>query len=344
MHPDRPLRLAFLLHPQFSMMAFAAALEPLRAANRVAGRALYEWPLVSADGQPVRASNGIQLAVDYDLDGVGQPDMLMACVGFEPLVAAQSARLRGWVRRLAGHGCQVGGITGGSYLLAEAGLLDGRRCAVHWEYAQHFAERYPRCQIVPDLFAVDRGVFTCSGGTAGLDLVLHFIREQQGEALALAVAEQFIHPRIREQDDRQRMALSTRFRVSHPRLARLLERMEDSLANPPDLPTLAAEVGITSRQVERLFRRHLGIPPAVFHLRLRLEHARHLLRETDASVRAVALDCGFGSTSHFCHSYRRHFGRRPTDERRKSPADSGVSANGNPDPDHLARLRHKESA
>ena len=315
------MRLAFLLQPQFSMMAFAAALEPLRAANRVAGRTLYEWPLVSTDGRAVDASNGIAIAVDHDLDGVGQPDLLVACVGLEPLAAARNARLRGWLRKLAGHGCQVGGITGGAFLLAEAGLLDGRQCAVHWEFAQRFAERYPRSQVVPDLFAVDRGVFTCSGGTAGLDLMLHFIREHHGEALALAVAEQFIHPRIREQDDRQRMAVSTRYRVNHPRVVRILERMEASLADPPDLTALAAEAGVTTRQVERLFRQHLGTSPRHFLLRLRLEHARHLLRDSDTPVRGVALDCGFGSTSHFCHSYRRHFGLRPRDERRKSHAE-----------------------
>lgn len=343
MTAERPRRLAFLLQPQFSMMAFAAALEPLRAANRIAERTLYEWPLVSLDGRPVTASNGIPITVDHDLDGVGQPDLLVACVGLEPLRAARQTRLRGWVRRLAGHGCEVGGITGGAFLLAEAGLLDGRKCTVHWEFAEQFASRYPRSQLVPDLFVVDRGIFTCSGGTAGLDLMLWYIRQHHGEELALAVAEQFIHPRIREQDDRQRMPLSTRYRISHPRLSRLLERMESALANPPDLRTLAAEAGVTTRQVERLFQRHLGVTPRAFLLRLRLEHARHLLRESATPVRGVALDCGFGSTSHFCHSYRRHFGHRPRDERRKSSTDNPASARRNPPSAAFATLSREET-
>ena len=342
MKPDHPIRFAFLLQPQFSMMAFAAALEPLRAANRVANRLLYEWPLVSMDGAPVPASNGIEITVDHDLEGVGHPDLLLACVGLDPLAAVQSARLRGWLRSLAGRGCQVGGITGGAFLLAEAGLLDGKRCTVHWEFSDHFTERYPKSEMVADLFVVDNGVFTCSGGTAGLDLMLHFIRQQQGAALAMAVAEQFIHPRIREQDDQQRMALSTRYHVSHPRLSRLLDRMGNSLATPPDLANLAAESGVTTRQVERLFRRHLGVPPAVFHQRLRLDRARHLLRDTNAAIRSIALDCGFGSTSHFCHSYKHRFGHRPSDERRRSPESSDESVANNPEAFKLARLSAHE--
>lgn len=329
MSTERPLRFAFLLRPQFSMMAFASALEPLRAANRVAGRALYAWPLVSIDGAPVEASNGIRVPVDDDLDTVGRPDLVMVCVGLDPESAGRSTKLRGWLRRLAAGGCQVGGITGGAFVLAQAGLLDGRRCAVHWEFADRFAQRHPRVRLVPDLFVVDRGVFTCSGGTAGLDLMLHFIRDQQGEALALAVAEQFIHPRIREQHDGQRMSVSRRYGVNHPRLARLLERMETSLANPPSMATLAAGIGVTVRQVERLFRQHVGMSPVAFQMQLRLEHARHLLRETAAPIPAVALDCGFTSASHFSHSYRRHFGRRPMDERQRSPGDNGVSVTKN---------------
>ena len=316
MRPDRPVRLAFLLLPQFSMMAFSAALEPLRAANRLGGRQLYDWRLVSNDGQPVTASNGITIGVNDSRDSLEQPDLLLACVGLEPLEAAGNAALRGWLRRLAGHGCEVGGITGGAFLLAEAGLLDGKRCTVHWEFAELFAARYPRARLVPDLFVTDLGVFTCSGGTAALDLMLHFIREHHGAELAVAVAEQFIHPRIRDHGDRQRMAPGQRYGLQHPKLAAIVERMEATLAEPLPLQELAAEAELSTRQVERLFRQYLDRAPATFYLELRLTQARHLLRETAQPIRSVALDCGFGSTSHFCHSYRRHFGHKPTDERK----------------------------
>jgi transcriptional regulator GlxA family with amidase domain len=234
----------------------------------------------------------------------------------EPLDASANASLRGWLRRLAGHGCQVGGISGGAFLLAEAGLLDGKRCTVHWEFAELFASRYPRARLVPDLFVAEEGVFTCSGGTAALDLMLHFIREHRGVEMAVAVAEQFIHPRIREHGDRQRMTPDRRYGLQHPKLAAIVERMEATLAEPLELASIAATADLSTRQVERLFRKYLGSAPATFYLELRLTHARHLLRETGKAVRAIALDCGFGSTSHFCHAYRRHYGYKPTDERK----------------------------
>jgi transcriptional regulator GlxA family with amidase domain len=210
MKAHRPIRLAFLLLPQFSMMAFSAALEPLRAANRLAGRQLYEWRLVSNDGHAVTASNGIAIAVNDSRESLAQPDLLVACVGMEPLDASANASLRGWLRRLAGHGCQVGGISGGAFLLAEAGLLDGKRCTVHWEFAELFASRYPRARLVPDLFVAEEGVFTCSGGTAALDLMLHFIREHCGAEKELqfaadaVVAEQDLEAALARQGARRR--------------------------------------------------------------------------------------------------------------------------------------------
>lgn len=311
-------RLGFLLLPQFSMMAFSAAIEPLRAANRLRGKPLYEWNLASVDGSAVTASNGISIAVQGPLDALGRPDLLLVCVGLDALqLTLAHPRLKGQLRQLAAHGCQVGGVSGGSFPLAEAGLLDGRRCTVHWEYAEPFAQRYPRARLVPDLFVVDDGVFTCSGGTAALDLMLHFIREHHGGELANAVAEQFIHPRIRAQDDGQRMDAGLRYRITHPRLADAVRLMESALGEPLGLAGIAARVGLSARQIERLFAQQLGTTPGQFHLGLRLARGRHLLRETVAPVRAIAEDCGFDSASHFAQAYKRQHGCRPSDERRR---------------------------
>lgn len=312
-----PIRLAFLLAPQFSMMAFSAALEPLRAANRISGRTLYAWHLVSADGRPVTASNGIRIAVRGDLKQARDIDMLVVCVALDPLQLQSDRQLRGHLRRLASHGCLVGGITGGPFALADAGLLDGRRCTVHWEYTEMFHARHPRARLTNDLFVVDRGVFTCSGGTAALDLMLHFIGEQHGADLALAVAEQFIHPRIRAQDDQQRMATHARYGVRSAKLAQAIRIMERTVGEPMSLTRVAAQVGLSTRQVERLFARDLHASPRRFHRELRLDRARRLLRDSSESIRSIAVECGFASTSHFSAAYRRRYGHTPTVERRR---------------------------
>lgn len=300
------------------MMAFSAAIEPLRAANRLSAQPLYAWSLVSPDGNAVAASNGIGIAVDGAPGAVERPDMLLVCVGLDALrLTLAHPRIKAHLRRLASHGCLVGGISGGSFPLAEAGLLDGRRCTVHWEYAEAFERRYPAAQLVPDLYAVDGNVLTCSGGTAALDLMLHFIGEHHGNALASAVAEQFIHPRIREQADGQRMDSGLRYRITHPRLADAVRLLESALDVPPVLSEIAARVGLSPRQMERLFAQQIGSTPGQFHLRLRLERGQRLLRETVAPVHAIAVDCGFESASHFSQAYKRHHGCRPSDERRR---------------------------
>lgn len=312
----QPRRLAFLIAPQFSLMAFSAALEPLRAANRLSGRTLYEWQLVSVDGGPVSASNGVPIAVHTSLEALERPDMLVACIGLEPRQYAGDRPLHHRLRRFARHGCQIGGVSAGSFLLAEAGLLAHRECTVHWEYYDLFVEHHPEIRLRRDLYVVDRDVFTCSGGTAALDMMLHFVRRDAGIELALGVAEQFLHPRIREHDAEQRMELHTRYRVRDPKLAEILHLMESTIDGPMYVRALSARVGLSARQVERLFRRHIGEAPGPFYLRLRLQRGRTLLTQTLQSIQQIALSCGFGSTSHFTHAYRRVYRRSPSEERR----------------------------
>lgn len=320
-HRGEPLRIAFLLVPQFSMMAFSSALEPLRSANRKAECPLFEWRLISADGGPVTASNHIPIAVHGPLEQLDKVDLLVACVGLDPTQFGRSHKVHHHLRRLARHGTLVGGISTGSFILADAGLLTRRRCTVHWEYADLLRSRYPTLEVRHDLYIVDQDVFTCSGGTAALDLMLHFIGEACGPQLARAVAEQFIHPRIRRREEGQRVERHMRYGVDNPRLVAIIGHMEGSIDERLDLSDVAHDAGISVRQVERLFRSHIGLSPTTFYRQLRLAKARALLRETRSPVQSVALECGFASTSHFSHAYKRVFGLPPTGERRR-PAES----------------------
>ena len=310
--------IAYLLVPQFSMMAFSAALEPLRSANRVSERRLFEWALVSAEGPEVTASNGIGIATAQSLDQLNKVDMVIVCAGLEPVQFAPGHRVHHHLRRLARHGAKVGAISTGSFILADAGLLTGRRCTVHWEYAELFRSRYPGLKVSRDLYVVDRDVFTCSGGTAALDMMLHFVSEASTPDIAVAVAEQFIHPQIRKQEDQQRLQMHARYGVDSPKLAEIIGLMEAAVENPIDIRQISDRVGISARQVERLFREQVGTSPKAFYLNLRLARARTLLRQTLNPILDVAVECGFGSTSHFCHAYKRVFGIAPTDERHES--------------------------
>jgi transcriptional regulator GlxA family with amidase domain len=300
------------------MMAFSAAIEPLRSANRVTERQLFEWRLISADGKEVTASNGIAIQVHQSLDKLHTVDMLVVCAGLEPLQFAASDRLHHHLRRLARHGTMVGAISTGTFILADAGLLTGRRCTVHWEYAELFKSRYPALKMSRDLYVVDRDVFTCSGGTAALDMMLHFVSEASAPDTAVAVAEQFIHPQIRRQEDQQRLEMHTRYGIDSPKLVEIIGLMEGAVENPLDIRQISGRVGISARQVERLFREQMGTSPKAFYLGLRLARARTLLRQTINPILAIAVECGFASTSHFSHAYKRAFGAAPTDERRRA--------------------------
>jgi len=312
------IRIAFLLVPQFSMMSFSAAIEPLRSANRMSERQLFEWQLVSVDGKEVSASNGISIAAHRSLEELSKIEMLVVCAGLEPIQFGRNHRIHHHLRRLARHGSMVGAISSGSFILADAGLLTDRRCTVHWEYADLFRSRYPTLEVGRGLYVVDRGVFTCSGGTAALDMMLHFVSEASAPDIAVAVAEQFIHPQIRRQEDHQRLDTHARYGIDSPTLVEIIRLMEAAVESPLDIKQISSRVGVSPRQVERLFREQLGTSPKTFYLELRLARARTLLRQTVNPILNIAFECGFGSTSHLYHAYRRVFGIAPTEERRRN--------------------------
>jgi transcriptional regulator GlxA family with amidase domain len=309
-----PYVVGFFLVPQFPMMAFAAAIEPLRSANRLRGEKLFEWRLHSRDGAPVTASNGVDLAVHGAIDDAAAVDLLLVCAGTRDAGAGDAA-LAKWLRAHARRGAAVGGISLGAYALARAGLLDGRRCALHWESLVAFAEQFPRVRATADLFVVDGDRRTCSGGTAALDMMLHLITEREGRGLANGVSEQFIHPRIRGTHDPQRMAVQTRIGVANEKLIAAIGLMEAACDEPRSVRSLAAEVGVSPRQLERLFAKYLHANPSRYYVQLRLERARTMLLQTTKPILDVAVACGFASASHFSRCYRSEYGHRPSDER-----------------------------
>lgn len=308
-------RIAFLLVPQFSMMAFSAAIEPLRSANRMSERELFAWRGLSVDGSAVTASNGIEIMPQQSLSHSPALDMLVVCAGLEPVQFKAGHPIFAQLRRLARHGSMVGAISTGSFILAEAGLLRDRRCTVHWEYANLFQSRYPTLNMTQELYVVDRDVFTCSGGTAALDMMLHFVSEASTPDVALAVAEQFIHPTIRKHEENQRIDTHARYRIESPKLVQIIRLMESAIEHPIDVTLLSDRAGISVRQTERLFHEQLGTTPKGFYLKLRLAWARTLLRQTLNTISAVGLECGFGSSSHFSHAYKQLYGIAPSKER-----------------------------
>ncbi len=309
-----PEHFGFLLLPRFSSMPFTSAMEALRAANRLSGKPLYSWSVICPDNEPAVASSGVRVLPDFTVDQVDRIDNLVVVTGMEA-ERINDRRVFNFLRRIARQGSRVGAISTGSYILARCGLLDGYRCTIHWENIPGFKEAFPQLEVTDELFEVDRNRFTCAGGTAALDLMLSIIALAHGRELATGCAEAFMHERIRDRHDPQRMALRARIGVSHPKLLKVIELMEGSLEEPLPRSQLARKTGLSTRQLERLFRKYLQRTPTRYYLELRLQKARTLLLQTSLSVLDVALACGFVSASHFSKCYREFYAKTPRQER-----------------------------
>lgn len=304
-------RVAFLTLPNYSMIACVNAVEVLRMANRLSGEPAYAWQVVTPDGAPAACSNGMALHPTVPLAGMARPHLLLACGGVD-VREAVDGRVTAALRRLARDGVALGGLCTGAFALAEAGLLRGRRCAVHWENLAAIQEEFPDVEFVGDLYAVDRDRVTCTGGVAPLSLMLAAVEARMGRALAKSVAAQFLVERARAGAESQRAPPGP---AGHGRLGEAVRLMQEHIEAPLPAAAVARAVGLSARQLERLFRRHLGQTPGAYAAGLRLERARALLRETAMPVTAVAAACGYTTPSRFSAAYRGRFGRPPRHER-----------------------------
>ncbi|MFC3134648.1 GlxA family transcriptional regulator [Microbaculum marinum] len=312
---DTPCKVCFLLIPGFALMSYASAVEPLRAANRLAGRTLYRWSHATLDGRPAQSSNGVTIAPDVAVGADQGIDWLFVVAAAES-AGLDSGRAMAWLRHLALRGVRLGGVSGGPFLLARAGVLAGYRCTVHWDHHAAFVERFPDLDVTRSLFEIDRGRFTCAGGIAGLDLMHALIAEAHGRALASEVSDWFLSTQVRAGSRPQRLEIAARYGIGDAKLIAVLGRMEEAIEEPVRREELAAVAGVSVRQLERLFRSKLGCTIKEQYLRLRLDRARALLTETSLSVSEVAIACGFVSASHFADAFRRRYGTSPTQARR----------------------------
>lgn len=307
-------RVGFLLLPGFSLMSYAAAVEPLRGANTLSGRPLYAWTHVALEGAGATASNGATVLASTVVGEPVEVDALFVCAAGNPAAFADAPTFR-WLRGIARRGTLIGGVSGGAYILARAGLLAGRRCTIHWEHLPAFREDFPGIAVEPGLFVLDRDRLTCAGGVAALDMALALIERQHGADLATAVSEWYLHSEIRGGGGPQRASLADRYGVTNVRLLRVLAEIERRPSPPPTRADLAKLAGTSIRYLERLFARDLRTTIGAHSLGVRLERARLLLRQSGRPILDVAVMCGFTSRSHFARAYRERFGHPPRAER-----------------------------
>lgn len=307
---DKPTEIVFLLVENFSHMAFACALEPFRVANLTAEKTLYHWRLAGESGVEERCSNGTVTRVDMGLEDTPEA-MLIVVAGLNAkrhATPAIKAHLRRHMRLGSGP---LGAICCGAYVLAEAGLLAGRSCALHWQYHDAFMEDHPDVDLNTSVFVKDGRLFSSSGGAAATDLALSLIEDAHGPDLARQAAERLVYTSVRAEGEGQRHSANSRVGIRNERLAKAVDIFEKMLDEPLRTSDVAAEVGLSPRQLERLFGRYMNCSPKKYRMEMRLNRARELLRQTDMSVINVALACGFTSPSHFSKCFRTRYGTTP---------------------------------
>lgn len=306
--------IGFLLLPRFTVIALSSAIEPLRIANRYAA-IKYVWRLISIDGRAVPDGNGLPIQPDCSIADAGSLGTLLVCADHDPEKLA-TRRLVAWLRSLDHAGTTLGGVDTGAFTLARAGLLKGRRVTVHWEVIDVFRERYPGIEVTQSLFEADGDRLTCAGGVAVIDMMLHAVAADHGQAIADRVAEHCLHDHMRNASELQRMTVTQGVHYRNPKLLAAIRHLEARLDSAVPMDEIARAARLSSRQLARLFHTHLGESPARYILRLRLERGRQLLRRTAMPVVEVAIACGFVSQAHFSRRYQRMFGCAPRDERR----------------------------
>ena len=295
------------------MIPFSCVVDSMRTANRLSGKKLYEWHYYAANTEPVSASSGITVPT-RPLSEANNLETLVICAPNSAQHFDDSNTLK-LLKKFDRQGVNLGSVSSGSFILAKASLLDNCRCTIHWENIPVFKELYPQLEVTFTLYEIDNNRFTCSGGTAALDMMLKLIENQYGRVLAQQISQQFHHDRIRTEIDSQQMADRIDLAMSAPKLIDVINLMESNIEVPLSLPDLANNCSLSLRQIERLFHKYRGVTPSQYYLSLRLSHAKQLLLNTNNSVIDISIATGFETQSYFTACYRKFFGSSPRSHR-----------------------------
>jgi len=295
------------------LIPFSCVVDSMRTANRLSGKKLYEWHYYAADAEPVSASSGITVPT-RPLSEANNLETLVICAPNSAQHFDDSNTLK-LLKKFDRQGVNLGSVSSGSFILAKASLLDNCRCTIHWENIPVFKELYPQLEVTFTLYEIDNNRFTCSGGTAALDMMLKLIENQYGRILAQQISQQFHHDRIRTEIDSQQMADRIDLAMSAPKLIDVINLMESNIEVPLSLPDIANNCSLSLRQIERLFHKYRGLTPSQYYLSLRLSHAKQLLLNTNNSVIDISIATGFETQSYFTACYRKYFGSSPRSHR-----------------------------
>jgi transcriptional regulator GlxA family with amidase domain len=315
MRDDLSQTIGFLLVPGFALMSYASAIEPLRAANLFAGRTLYRWVHIAPRDPVVTASSGATVPATARVGDDLDIDLLLVCAGGNPAQFAHRPTFA-WLRKLAQRGLRIGGVSGGPFILARAGIMGGYRMTIHWEHAPAFAEEFPDLLLTRARYVIDRNRVTCAGGVAPLDLMHALIAERHGSDLAHRTSDWFLHTDVHPGGGPQRASLGERYGIHRRELIAALELMQNNLGEPLDRGQVARHIGLSTRQLDRLFAQHLGKSFADHYRSIRLEAAGELLRHSALTITEIAIACGFANASHFSTCFKAEHGFSPSEERR----------------------------
>ena len=310
-------RFGFVLLQEIALLPLSCMVDALEDANYVIDRHLYDWCSLSVGDTHVTAANGLKLAIDYDIFDAPVLDTVVVCSAFNAH-RYRNGRLTRWLNQRAESGARVGAIATGSWQLAYAGLLEGRRCTIHWEDLPSFRETFSNLDVTTDIFEIDGPVFTCSGGTSAIDLFLRFISDDCGAEVASKVAQQIMHQNVHSGDEQQPVDTSTILGVQHQGVAKATRLMQAKVEATASMEDIATASGMSLRQMERQFQRLFSQTPQEFYRELRLKHARNLIRSTNLKMFEIATACGFSSASYLARCHRRRYGRSPSAERARA--------------------------
>ena len=342
------IHMVFIVVPRFNITTLITMIETLRIANYLAPSSTFSWEVASFDGSKIVASNGMTATIKTANDNLRSAEFVFI-LGSWGTEHYHNQKLTAWLRKRARAGERICGVELGSYIVARAGLLDGKSATIHWSWLNGFKENFDRVEVEESLFTLDSKVMTCSGGLAGVDLMLRLIEEINGSSFSGEIADQMLHHPIRSAASPQRSTMGRSTETMRPLLREAMTLIENNIEEPLTVPQIAKVLGVSQRQLERQFKKNVGCTVVQFGLLKRLQNARLLLISTDMSIRQIATASGFNTMSHFAFSFGKFFGRRPSDYREAWPKEEPAptwpgslsdfldTLNGKPPKDHIRR-------